>query len=67
MESAPTFITRCEPLIMGVYIKVSVRGCFSKDFQSSLWPGKKYAPAMPVYLNVYIKQALSSTLSFAYS
>ncbi len=30
------------------YMKVSVRGCFSKDFQFSLWPGKKYAPAMPV-------------------
>ncbi len=29
-------------------MKVSVRGYFSKNFQFSLWLGKKYAPAMPV-------------------
>ncbi len=27
---------------------------FFKDFQSSLWPGKKYAPAMPVYMKVSV-------------
>ena len=30
------------------------KGLFFKDFQSSLWPGKKYAPAMPVYMKVSI-------------
>ncbi len=36
---------------------------FFKDFQSSLWPGKKYAPAMPVYMKVSVRDCFLKTFN----
>ncbi len=44
----------CKALYESLY-----KSLFFKDFQFSLWPGKKYAPAMPVYMKVSVRGCFS--------
>ena len=48
---------------MGVLYESLYNYLFLKDFQFSLRPGKKYAPAMPVYMKVSVRVCFSKGLS----
>ena len=47
------FVRSSSFAVTGLYESLH-NGLFLKDFQFSLWPGKKYAPAMPVYMKVSV-------------
>ncbi len=58
------FMLYCAWHGMLVYLYESLcKGLFFKDFQSSLWSGKKYAPAMPVYMKVSVRDCFLKTFN----